>query len=266
MLPVALIDMNSDDVASSLWFIIVPLAVSVVQHSRKFVYWNVATFSFLVVIYGLPIILKMCNIDTLSVLVSSLYENDTAQNDYVWYAHIFNKIVSIFVLFILVCQCVRYKEKLYNIRMDELYDKLSQNNDTDLITTIKTADKDDESKKYDYLYARIVEYMEINKPFAKEDFSIMQLAFALNTNAAYLSAAINIKRNINFSMFVNTYRIENVKRMIQFNSKKYTLEHIYLSSGFKNQSTFNKAFKLYEGITPTEYIKRIKNYELEITN
>jgi len=34
------------------------------------------------------------------------------------------------------------------------------------------------------------------------------------------------------------------------------LKYIYLSSGFKNQSSFNKAFKEKEGITPSEYYKQ----------
>jgi AraC-like DNA-binding protein len=39
--------------------------------------------------------------------------------------------------------------------------------------------------------------------------------------------------------------------------KKYTLHYIYTSAGFRNQSTFNKVFKLLEGITPSEYITKI---------
>jgi AraC-like DNA-binding protein len=257
MFPIALLDMNLDDIVPSLWFIVVPLAVSVVQHGKKFIYWNIATFFCLLIIYGFPTILRILGIETLTNLVKSLYENiDPIPSIYVFYYTVF-KIVSIFLLFALVCFCVHYKEKLYKIRLDALYHQLSQNSENELISTIKTMDDDEEKTKYDKLYARIVEYMETHKPFENKDFCIAHLSNALNVNIAYLSAAINMKRNMNFSLFVNAYRIENVKYMIRFNSKKYTLEHIYLSSGFKNQSTFNKAFKQNEGITPTEYINSL---------
>ena len=36
--------------------------------------------------------------------------------------------------------------------------------------------------------------------------------------------------------------------------KNYKLNYMFSKSGFKNQSTFNKAFKKIENITPSEYI------------
>ncbi|MFP3733141.1 helix-turn-helix domain-containing protein, partial [Bacillus sp. SIMBA_006] len=62
--------------------------------------------------------------------------------------------------------------------------------------------------------------------------------------------------------YLNTCRIENVKKLIQENDiNKITLMYIYTASGFSNQSTFNRVFKQIEGITPSEYIN--KNNALE---
>jgi AraC-like DNA-binding protein len=83
------------------------------------------------------------------------------------------------------------------------------------------------------------------------------MAHDLDVNPAYLSKAINSIENMNFNCLVNFYRVEKVKELMQQkDSQKYTVEHIYLSSGFRNQSSFNKAFKKQEGITPSEYLKQ----------
>jgi AraC-like DNA-binding protein len=60
---------------------------------------------------------------------------------------------------------------------------------------------------------------------------------------------------MNFVNFVNYYRIETAKTLIRSNSSKYTLEYIYLSSGFKSQSAFNTSFKLQEKVTPSIWAK-----------
>jgi YesN/AraC family two-component response regulator len=110
--------------------------------------------------------------------------------------------------------------------------------------------------KHNELYSSILKHFETNKPYINPDFDIAQLAIALNSNGSYISKAIKINRDMNFNAFVNNYRIEKIKEMIQENNSKFTLEYIYSSSGFKNQSTFNKVFKLIEGITPSEYYKK----------
>lgn len=107
-------------------------------------------------------------------------------------------------------------------------------------------------KSYE-LYDSIVSYFEKEKPYLDPNFSISQMSFRLNSNNSYLSRAIKIKKNMSFATFVNTYRIERVKEMIRDKRDVYTIEYIYTSSGFANQSTFNKAFKQIEGITPSEF-------------
>jgi YesN/AraC family two-component response regulator len=113
-------------------------------------------------------------------------------------------------------------------------------------------------EKYTELYNNILSYFEKERPYINPDYTITQLANALNSNIVYISQAIKIHQDINYNLFVNTFRINHVKEMIAQNiHNKYTLEHIYLSSGFRNQSTFNKVFKQIEGITPSEFYKNV---------
>ena len=49
--------------------------------------------------------------------------------------------------------------------------------------------------------------------------------------------------------------IDYFKKMVEEDKhKNFKLNYMFSKSGFKNQSTFNKAFKKIENITPSEYI------------
>ena len=109
------------------------------------------------------------------------------------------------------------------------------------------------------IYEQIVAYFETKQPYLNANFKIGRMAHDLNINTVYLAKAIRLKQNMNFNNFVNFYRIEKAKELIRNTASKYTLEYIYLSSGFKSQSSFNTAFKLKEGITPSVYVQRVKN-------
>ncbi|MDR2474471.1 MAG: AraC family transcriptional regulator [Bacteroidales bacterium] len=114
-------------------------------------------------------------------------------------------------------------------------------------------------EKCNELYSRILNYFEKKKPYLDVDFSESQLATDLNTNITYISACIRIKENLTFTIFLNKYRINRIKLALKDNDlDKFTLQHIYSLSGYRHQSTFNRMFKTIEGITPSEYIQKIK--------
>jgi AraC-like DNA-binding protein len=113
--------------------------------------------------------------------------------------------------------------------------------------------------KFVKIYEQIVAYFETKQPYLNINFKIGKMAHDLNINTVYLAKAIRLKQNMNFNNFVNFYRIEKAKELIRNTASKYTLEYIYLSSGFKSQSSFNAAFKFKEGITPSVYVQRVKN-------
>jgi AraC-like DNA-binding protein len=108
--------------------------------------------------------------------------------------------------------------------------------------------------KYDALYRRIVKYMERDEPFCKPSFSITHIATAIDSNVSTVAKVIKKITDMHIKAFINSYRLEFAKKMLQKADAKFTIEHLSQSAGFKNQSTFNKVFKIREGITPTEYM------------
>jgi AraC-like DNA-binding protein len=68
---------------------------------------------------------------------------------------------------------------------------------------------------------------------------------------------INEHLKVNFYDFVNGYRVEEAKRLLEDGShgKKNFLEILY-EAGFNTKSAFNRAFKKHAGMTPSQYKSR----------
>ncbi|WP_299252738.1 AraC family transcriptional regulator [uncultured Aquimarina sp.] len=86
--------------------------------------------------------------------------------------------------------------------------------------------------------------------------SRLDLATRLETSEGYLSQIINQEINKSVVQFVNEYRIEAAKNLLQnpvFN--KYSIEAIGLEAGFKSKSVFYSTFKTNLGMSPGAFRK-----------
>jgi len=110
------------------------------------------------------------------------------------------------------------------------------------------------------LYNNIIEYLEKNKPFRNPDFNAQALAKALNSNVSYISRAISAGGDGDFRTLLNSFRINYAKSMLDGEAiEKYTIDYIYTEAGYKYRSTFNAAFKLITGMTPSDYVLSRQN-------
>ncbi|GHT08562.1 hypothetical protein FACS189426_04460 [Bacteroidia bacterium] len=250
LFPITVLDLSAGVVALFFWYTVLPLCIYVIYPGKKAAKW--VGFVFLLV--ALAIILsQVLRRYYASVLFRDIYPNfDIMPAHYILKAH----IISAFSAFLLVCYSLYYMHRFHRIQISQLMDTIGLANDEQRKYLLEA--ENEEEEKYRQIYTQIVAYFTSKQPYLQEDFSLTQMAHDLNINPAYLSKAINSKENMNFNNLVNFYRIEKVKELMQQeDSQKYTLKYIYLSSGFKNQSSFNKVFKMQEGITPTEYLKTI---------
>ncbi len=100
----------------------------------------------------------------------------------------------------------------------------------------------------------IKEYIEKNKSYLKQELNITNLAKELEIPAYILSYIINKAFKKNFFDFINSYRIEEVKkRLIAPEYKNIKIESIGYDSGFNSRTSFYEMFKKYTGLTPSEY-------------
>jgi AraC-like DNA-binding protein len=92
------------------------------------------------------------------------------------------------------------------------------------------------------------------KPFLDCNLSLTELAESLGIFNHYLTQVLNDELNQNFYDFINSYRIEEFKKLLldkKYN--RYTLYAIALEAGFNSKSTFNRIFKNFTGLTPSQY-------------
>lgn len=98
------------------------------------------------------------------------------------------------------------------------------------------------------------------KLFLDPDLNIQTLAQECNTRVHILSSLINKHYSKNFFDYINSYRIQEAKKLFADpGQKKYSISTIAENSGFSSRSAFYNAFKKYTGATPGEYIKSIGN-------
>ena len=110
------------------------------------------------------------------------------------------------------------------------------------------------------LYQKIVEVLESTPTIYTPDFSLDQLCKLVASNTTYVSQSINAETGKNFTSMLNRYRIREACRRLndQSNYGSYTLEAIAESVGFKSRNAFTNNFKQQVGLTPSEYLKRVR--------
>lgn len=103
--------------------------------------------------------------------------------------------------------------------------------------------------------ARLETHMREQQPFLCKGYGIKDLSAETGISPHHLSALINQEYEINFSDFLNRYRVEYVKaRMGRPEWRQLTLEGLALEAGFSNRTTFFRAFTKLTGCTPSEYL------------
>ncbi len=94
--------------------------------------------------------------------------------------------------------------------------------------------------------------MEEEKMFCDEDLTLGRLSDALELTKNQLSQFLNTYHKKNFNNFVNTYRIEEAKKIMAEEQERQIIS-IAFAVGFNSYSSFHSTFKKLEGVSPAEY-------------
>ncbi len=105
------------------------------------------------------------------------------------------------------------------------------------------------------IYAkRLDAYMVEKEAFLDEGVCVRQVAEELDIPPHHLSMTINIEFEQNFYNFVNHYRVKYAEKLLQDpGESNESILMIGFTSGFQSKTSFNKAFKTLNGMTPSEY-------------
>ncbi len=94
------------------------------------------------------------------------------------------------------------------------------------------------------------------KVYRKNDISLQELSELLGATRHNTSQIINEHFGLNFFELINKYRIDEAKELLKTEkNKKINIIDVAYEVGFNNKVTFNKSFKKYNKITPSEYVK-----------
>ena len=103
---------------------------------------------------------------------------------------------------------------------------------------------------------RMKEYLERERVFTNADLKMKDLADVLHLSAPKLSQVFNLYLGENYYDFINRYRLDEFKRLIEDGKyKQFTITALSEQCGFK-KSNFFSTFRKVEGLTPAEYLKK----------
>lgn len=97
-----------------------------------------------------------------------------------------------------------------------------------------------------------------NKPYLNAGLTLNEVSKVLKVSPQQLSQVVNEKTNLNFTNYLNTYRIETAKEiLLTLDLQKHTIDSVAEMAGFNSKSPFYLAFKKNVGMTPKEYVSRL---------
>jgi len=114
------------------------------------------------------------------------------------------------------------------------------------------------AEQKEILTEKLEKLMREGKVYTNNELIIEDVALLMETNSKYLSQILNEAYKKNFYTFINCYRVEEAKRLMEEDKVlKYSIHGISQMAGFASKSSFNEAFKNIEGTTPSEYRKKL---------
>jgi len=109
-------------------------------------------------------------------------------------------------------------------------------------------------KLMDEMKEKILNIIVMQKKYKDKNYSAKQLANDLGTNTRYISAVVNVRFHMNYSSFVNKYRIEEAMSILV--DKRYQdlrMEEVSDMVGFANRQSFYASFFKLMNMTPRDY-------------
>jgi AraC-like DNA-binding protein len=130
-----------------------------------------------------------------------------------------------------------------------------------LLTEEENPKKVDKTLQYEFsqdILNKVMEMFEVKEIYKEEGLTIRKLSEYMNMQEYKLRNIINKGLGYkNFNDLLNSYRIKKAKELLlNTNDKDLSITRIALEVGYPNAAAFNRAFKQFTGLTPSEFRKK----------
>ncbi len=107
------------------------------------------------------------------------------------------------------------------------------------------------------LGARLLAFLNSEKPYLDPNLSLAELAARLDAPSRHVSQLINTRFGMNFSAYMNYCRVQIAsQKLTARESAERPIKSIMYESGFKSKSIFNREFQRHFGVSPSEFRSR----------
>ena len=110
-------------------------------------------------------------------------------------------------------------------------------------------------KDIDEIAARVSRYMEEERPFLHASLRLADLANGAGVPPHHLTEVLNQHFGQKFTDYVNGYRVAEAKQLLTDAQNDPTMLAVAYAAGFNSKNSFNRAFRKFTGLSPTEYKK-----------
>ncbi len=102
--------------------------------------------------------------------------------------------------------------------------------------------------------------LEKEELFQQPNYTLNMVAKKLQTNSSYLSKTVNEYLDVTFAEYSNRLKINAIvlKLKAQKSLQNYTIDALAQEAGYKSVNSFNTNFKKLLKVTPSQYLKEIK--------
>jgi len=118
----------------------------------------------------------------------------------------------------------------------------------------------------DEMKEKILHIILMQKKYKDKDYSAKKLAEDLGTNTRYISAVVNVQFHMNYTSFINKFRIEEAMAiLVDRRYHRLRMEQVSDMVGFANRQSFYASFYKIMNMTPREYrLKHMVNIPKEV--
>lgn len=116
----------------------------------------------------------------------------------------------------------------------------------------EVTEQEEDSSPLRKVFDQLIAVMENEKLYKEPTLSVDMVTQKLQTNKKYLSNSIAVYTKENFNNFVNSYRIQEARRIILQNPS-LSLNEVMYACGFNSRTPFYTAFQKNTGMSPQQF-------------